>query len=231
MDDLTSQNNCIECDKVSNCFKKLIPSELEFINLKKTQVTYLKGENITKQGAFSSNIFYIVSGLVKVYFECAGNKKINFRISKSSDFIGLSGISGEDTYNYSTQAIKDSVVCVIEKEGFQKLISNSGVFAVEIIKAYCNREKTLFNKVRSLGHNQMHGRLANTLLYLSGENFANENIFSYLSRKDLADFACISTESAVRILTDLKKEGIISLNGKKIEILQRDLLKEILRRG
>lgn len=231
MNDITVQNNCIECDKASNCFKKLIPSELEFINLKKTQVTYRKGENITKQGAFSSNILYIASGLVKVYLECPGNKKINFRIAKSSDFIGLSGISGEDTYNYSTQAIKDSVVCVIEKEGFRKLISNNGGFAVEIIKAYCEREKKLFNKVRSLGHNQMHGRLANTLLYLSSQDFGDENIFSYLSRKDLADFACISTESAVRILADLKKEKIISLNGKKIEILQLDLLKDIRRRG
>jgi len=231
MDDLKAQNNCIECDKASICFTKLIPSELEFINLKKTQVTYKKGENITKQGAFSSNILYITSGLVKVYLECNGNKSINFRIAKSNDFIGLSGISGEDTYNYSTQAIKDSNVCVIEKEGFQQLILNNGSFAAEIIKSYCIREKKLFNKVRSLGHNQMHGRLANTLIYLSNQDFVDEDIYAYLSRKDLADFACISTESVVRILADLKKDGIISMTGKKIKILQPDVLKEILKHG
>jgi CRP/FNR family transcriptional regulator len=108
---------------------------------------------------------------------------------------------------------------------------NNGNFASEVIKWYCEKEKQLFFKIKSLGHKQMHGRLADILLYLCSDEFKEKNIFNYLSRKDIADFACISTESVVRLLTELKNEKIIEMEGKDIEILQLDLLKEISRRG
>ena len=59
--------NCVDCKNSSKCFKKLIPSELEFINQNKTQILYRKGENICKQGAFASYVLYISDGLVKLY--------------------------------------------------------------------------------------------------------------------------------------------------------------------
>ncbi len=231
MVDYSESISCLECTNGSICFKKLIPSELEFINQKKTQVNYRKGENICKQGAIYSSVLYVVKGLVKIYLECPGNKDINVRISKPHEFIGLSGVCGDDVFNYSAQAIKDSTVCFIDKESFNQLVLSNGKFALEIIKGYCLKEKKLFNKVRSLGHKQMHGRLADTLTYLCGDNFKDENVFSYISRKDIANFACISTESVVRILSELKQEKIIAMNGKKIEILQNNLLEEISRRG
>lgn len=223
--------NCQECTQGAECFKMLIPSELEFINLKKRQVHYRKGENISKQGAVSTSVLYIAKGLVKIYLECPGNKDVNVKISKASEFVGLSGVCGDDVFNYSAQAIQDSTICYIDKESFNQLLLRNGHFAKALINEYCIREKKLISTVRSLGHKQMHGRLADALIYLCDDNFKDENVFSHISRKDIADFACISTESVVRILAELKQEKIISLNGKKIEILQKNLLEEISRRG
>ena len=231
MNDFTNSTNCLNCTKSSKCFKQLIPSELEFINQNKTQIQYKKGENICKQGAFASYVLYISEGLVKLYLENPNQKNINIKILKTSEFIGLSSIYGENIYNYSAIALKDSTICLIEKESIRKLLINNGNFASEIIKWYCRNEKQLFNKIKSLGHKQMHGRLADTLLYLSDDNFDQEEIFSVLSRKDIADFSGISTESAVRLMTELKNDGIIQINGKHITILDRDKLVEISRKG
>jgi len=231
MDKFSESVNCLECTNNSNCFKKLIPSELEFINQHKTQILYKKGETICKQGAFASYVLYIANGLVKIYLESPGGKNINVKISRTSDFFGLSSIFGDNIYNYSVQALHDSSICLVDKASFKKLLLNNGNFASEVIKWYCDKEKYLFNKIKSLGHKQMHGRLADVLLYLCSDELMKENIFSYITRKDMADFACISTESVVRLLTELKTEKIIKLEGKNIEILQRDLLKEISRRG
>ena len=56
-------------------------------------------------------------------------------------------------------------------------------------------------------YKQMNGRMADTLLYI--DNLKNEkaDIFQLLSRKDLADFAGISTESTVKLLKMFEKEG------------------------
>lgn len=231
MDKFSESINCIECKNSSTCFKELIPTELEFINHNKTQIQYRKGETICKQGAFASYVLHIANGLVKIYLESPGNKNINVKISQTSELFGLSSIFGDNIYNYSVQALHDSSICLIEKGSFKKLLLDNGHFGSEIIKWHCEKEKLLFNKLNSLGHKQMHGRLADVLLYLCNEEFEQENIFSYISRKDIADFACISTESTVRILTELKNENIIELHGKQIKILKPKLLKEISWRG
>ncbi len=231
MDDFLESSNCLECTHTSTCFKNLIPSQLEFINQNRTQIQYQKGENICKQGAFASYVLYIAKGLVKIYVESPGNKHINIKISQTSEFFGLSSIFGDNIYNYSVQALHDSSICLIEKGSFKKLLMNNGNFAIEVIKWYCEKEKLLFHKLSSLGHKQMHGRLADVLLYLCSEEFKQENIWPYISRKDIADFACISTESVVRLLTELKNEKIIEQEGKEIKILQPNLMKEISLRG
>jgi len=231
MTDFSESINCLDCTNSSACFKKLIPSELEFINQNKTQILYRKGENICKQSAFASYVLYISNGLVKLYLESPNNKNINVKILKTSEFIGLSSIYGENIYNYSAVALEDSNICLIEKESIRKLLNNNGNFASEIIKWYCTSENQLFNKIKSLGHKQMHGRLADTLLYLSDENFNQEDLFSKLSRQDIADFSCISTESAVRLLAELKNDKIIEVDGKNIKILEKEKLLDISKKG
>ena len=49
----------------------------------------------------------------------------------------------------------------------------------------------------------------------------------YLTRKDIADFACMSKESTVKVLNEFNSENIINIEGKDIKILDVDKLKLI----
>jgi CRP/FNR family transcriptional regulator len=77
----------------------------------------------------------------------------------------------------------------------------------------------------------MRGKLATSLIYLSSEPFSSENIFMYLSRQDIADFASISVESVIKFLKEFEKEGIIYLEGKNIVIAEIEKLMEISKNG
>jgi len=77
----------------------------------------------------------------------------------------------------------------------------------------------------------LHGRLADTLLYLSNEDFGIENVFQFLTRKDLAELSAMSTEGAVRILSEFDKDGIFELKGKDIKILDLKKLLKISKAG
>jgi CRP/FNR family transcriptional regulator len=231
MEAIFETRNCMNCSKRARCFQQLVPEELEFINQNKTHLLFRKGETICKQGAFSSYVMYISEGLGKLYLEGPGLKTVNLKIIKTSDFLGLSSIYGDNTYHYSTVALTDSVVCLIEKESFRKLLHNNGNFASEIIRWHCENEKHLFTAIRSLGFKQMHGRMADALLYLCNLSINDGSVLSFLSRKDIAGFAGISMEGAVRILTEFKSEGIIDEKQKRIVILDEQRLKEISWRG
>ena len=80
-------------------------------------------------------------------------------------------------------------------------------------------------------YKQMNGRLADALLYLSSDDYTGLNLFTHLSRKDIADFAGLSTESTVKLLKSFEKDKLIKLDDKNIIILKRQSLEEISRRG
>jgi CRP/FNR family transcriptional regulator len=80
-------------------------------------------------------------------------------------------------------------------------------------------------------YKQMNGRLADALLYIDTLRNEKADIFQILSRKDLADFAGISTESTVKLLKTFEKDKLIVLKEKDIQLLDHDALNEISRKG
>jgi len=208
-----------------------MPEEMDLIKDSKIQVLFRKGESLTKQGAFASSVLFVVEGLVRQYVVGDTNHDFNLRIIQSGQFIGLSAAFSSHGYDYSTVAIKDTLACLIEKEAISKLIKSNGNFAYGLISRYCESDSSLYGTIRSMMYKQMHGRLADVLLYLDTIKYNNESIFSLLSRTEIADFAGLSMESTVKLLKEYEKDGLIMLVNKDIKVLQRDALIEISKRG
>lgn len=223
--------NCNNCNSSSLCFKYLKPDELEYLNNKKTQLLYKKGENLFKQGAFSPFVIQIIEGMVMVYLQTGYNKQINIRIAQKGDLLGFSSVFGDNIHNYSAAALKDSKICMIDKNALKHLMLINPEFGFRITSEYCRNESQLLEMIKNISFKQMRGKLATALLYLSGNEYKDDNIFNYLSRQDIADFASVSTESAIKFLKEFEKEKILKLKRKDITVINIDKLKEIAERG
>jgi len=201
------------------------------VRASKTQLLFHKGDNLTKQGAFASYVLFIISGLAKQYIEGDSAKNFNLRIIKPGEFVGLSAVFTKNTFNYSSIALTDCQVFLIEKDAIAKVVQQNGMFGFNLIKRYCKQNSNLFETLRIVMYKQMNGRIAYTLLYMDDLKNDNPDIFQLLSRKDIADFAGISTESAVKLLKAFEKDGLIALNEKDVVIIKRDELIEISKKG
>ena len=219
------------CDIQAPCFQLLLPEEMELVRASKTQVLFRKGDHLSKQGAFASYALFVINGLAMQYIEGESAKNFNLRIIQPGEFVGLSAVFSKNTFNYSSVAITDCQVYLVEKAAIERVVKQNGLFGFNLIKRYCEQNNNLFETLRTVLHKQMNGRLADTLIYLDGLKKEHAEIFLLLSRKDVADFAGISTESAVKLLKNFEKDGIISLAEKDIRITNRDTLTEIGKRG
>ncbi len=224
-------DNDFICDIQAPCFQLLSAEEIEMVRASKTQVLFRKGDHLTKQGAFASYLLFVIKGLAKQYIEGEVNRNYNLRIVKPGEFVGLSSVFSKNIFNYSSVALTDCQVYLVEKEAIIQIIRQNGTFGLSMIKRYCEQNTNLFDTLRAVMYKQMNGRMADTLLYIG--NFKDDylEIFQLLSRKDLADFAGISTESAVKLLKSFEKDGLIVLNEKDIEIVNAIGLLEISRKG
>ena len=231
MKTILETDNDFICEVQAPCFQMLTSDEITLVRASKTQVLFRKGDSLSKQGVFASYVLFVITGLAKQYLENETASNYNLRIIRPGEFVGLSAVFSKNTFNYSTVALTDCQVFLIEKEAIIKVLNQNGPFAFNIIKRYCEQNLDLFGKIQSLHYKQMNGRLAEALLYLNDMKQENSEIFQHLSRKDLAEFAGISTESTVKLLKAFERDGLINLDEKDIVIVNHKTLMEISKRG
>jgi CRP/FNR family transcriptional regulator len=204
-----------------DCFRLISREELDSLSEKRSQVSYLKGETVFKQGALAPHVLFVQSGLVKVYLQTGPRKVQNLWLARSGDFLAFSSMFGKKVYPYSAMALKDSQLLMIDKEGLGNLLRTNPEFAFRITTKNFSSENQLLNIISSLSYKQMRGKLAAALLFLDSEAHEGEDVFSHLTRQDIADFAAISVESVIKFLKEFEKEGLISVRGRQIELTNR----------
>lgn len=214
-----------------SCFKDLPPEDIAVFNNKKTQVRYLKGEIVVKQGAFADNVFFVNEGLVRKYIQLGADKQKNIRLVKTGNFMAIFTIFGETVYPYSAMALKESTVCMIEKQVMIDILTRNPKFAIEVMSKNYKKEHRYIEIIHDLTYKQMRGKVASALLYLSSDDFVNENVFQLLTRQDIADFASVTIESSIKFIKEFEKERIIEFDNKKIIISDKKALEKISKIG
>jgi CRP/FNR family transcriptional regulator len=228
-----SKNHNINHEHQQGCFSLLNQEEYDFLVDKKTEITYLKGEILFKQGSFAPHVLFVNQGLVRVYIQIhtGQQKKLNIKLARQGDIIAFSSVFSENVHRYSAIALKDSKICMIEKSALTHLIRKNEDFALKITTRNSRHENHCLDIIQNISFKQMRGKLASALLYLSSPEFVEEDVFNYLTRQEIADFASITLESAVRFLKEFREEGILDLEGKKIKVLDRKALQGISEKG
>jgi len=221
---------CRDCNFMSTAAAILDENELSLLENSCAQVEFEKGEVIFKQDAFSSNIIYIKSGLIKIHLKGIHRDQI-IKLAKGPTYLGLPTTFADKINQYSATAIENTVACFIDIDAFKQIIYKNGMFAYEIIINLCKEELDNFHKCVDHKQKQVHGRVADTLLHVSKVIFDSDEFVFPLNRNEFGDLICTSRESISRILVEFHEDKIIHLKGKNIKILDRDRLKYISRNG
>lgn len=205
--------------------------EIEKVKKKSQRIVFEKGETILKQNMLSPYFFIIQSGLVKVVLE--GYKGRNFisELLIPEDYLGLSFILEEQEKNYSAISLSKVETICIENRILKNTADTNPIFQKNIIHELVKQNTNFLNKINILGNKNIHGKFANTLLYLFSEKFNNINLFDYISRKELAELSGISIDSVMKLINELKHDKIISVKSKRIVINDFEMVKRLQKIG
>ena len=213
------------------CFEKLTGEEKDFLDANSVKIKYRKGEMICKQGGFVSHVMYMEKGLAKIFLENGSNSLV-LRIIPDGNFMGLASVSEEHSnFPYSAMAYVDSEIRQIDVSAFRKLMEQNTEFVKEIIHILSSNSIQIYGRFFCLTFKQAFGRLADILLCLSDRIFKNTEFDLPLSRKELAELSGMSSETVIRMLKEFNEEGIIRMDGKSIEVLDYQRLKQISETG
>jgi len=201
--------------------------ELNQISETKTRVSFKSGEIIVKQGAPLSHVISFTSGIAKVYIEGARGRNLILQFIKPTEFLGGPGIFIDSKHYFSVSAVEDSSVCFIDIKVFKSIIRQNADFADAFMKQISNNGIFNYNRFISLTHKNMHGRIADGLIYLHDNIFMDRDHEIVISHQDLAELTGMSKDSVVRTLKDLDKDKVIELKQRSVSILNLQKLIQI----
>ncbi len=225
---------CNDCINGENpIFAPLNSKEKEMLQSAHTQKFYRRGEIIYHKGDVPRGLMCLTSGKVKVLKQGICRGQI-IRITNPYGFIGYRALFAGEKYTSSAIAIEDCSICTIAKKNLFYVIRKNGRFGLNLLGEMA--QELGFSNERTVNLTQKHtrGRLAESLLFMTdifGFESDKKTINAYLSRQDIASLSSMTTSNAIRTLSAFADEDIISLEGKKIKILDINKLKKIDRLG
>jgi CRP-like cAMP-binding protein len=215
------------CDLKSCTFcTGCLPEWLPAITATRKTFDFKKGELLFEEGAAVTGIYFIVSGKVKVHKRWGADKELIVRIAGDGEIVGHRGIGKWSVYPVSATVLEPVTACFINLEFFHASLKVNTAYAHTLLLFFAAELQDSETNMRNLAHMQVKGRIANVLLKLKDQFGINTNgsLSFQLSRQDLASFAGTTYETAFRILNELSADDIISVEGKRIRILDEELL-------
>jgi CRP-like cAMP-binding protein len=223
--------NCEGCLLRSLFFENLGEEELGKLCSYKTETEYKKGELIIRENSEISEFMYLKEGLIKIFKSSENGDAQIIMLARPRDFISILTVFSDTHYHYSIAALEDSTICAIDLDKIKDIILSNGLFALGLLRRISEATDSILNFRFELSKKQLRGRIAHVLLHFADYVFKNESFDLPVSRKEFAEYIGMTTENVIRTLSEFRKDKLISINGKTIEILHRDMLKKISSAG
>jgi CRP/FNR family transcriptional regulator, anaerobic regulatory protein len=220
-------SKCQQCIvRQFNSLKHLSKEELIRMSGCKTSKLIRKGESLFQEGEHINGVFCIKDGVCKVSKMSDNGKNQIVNLVTRGDLIGERSLISDEVSNLNATALNDMEVCFIPKDEIIRDLEKNPDFTMDILKTMASSLKKSDNLVVDMAQKSVKQRLAETLLNLNDKFGVTEEgvIDIHLSREDIANIIGTATESAIRLLSSLKKDKIIEFKGKDIKIIDKKSL-------
>ena len=207
-------------------FSELSREQIASLRLQEIDNSYKKGEVLFSEGSYPKALYVVYKGIVKIHKYGVNGKEQITRLASAGDLIGFRSLLNNESYTASATAIEETKLFKIPSEAFFNLLKENPDFSMKVIQMLANDLRQSEKQVVNMAQKSVREKIAEALLLLSNKFGVNENtnaLNSILTRKEIGDIAGVTTESAIRTISDFNKEEIIGIEGKRILI--KDLTK------
>jgi CRP/FNR family transcriptional regulator, cyclic AMP receptor protein len=215
----------VELLKTISYFTGFENSELESIKPYMIEKLANKGEVILHEGIWSDYLYFLISGLVKIYKTAHNGKEQILHIAPPGE-----SVNDVSTFDGGTNQASIVAMCPVQLYGIRKedldviLQANPRIY-LNIVKALASKIRRDSNLVEELSSTQVIGRLAKLLLgtYAGEESAAG----LWLTQQDMASMIGTCREVVNRSLKIMEENGAIRLKRHRVIVVKKDVLAEM----
>lgn len=196
-------------------------------HFKKNQMIYAEGEE-------PEYLWCLLQGKVKKFKDGIGGRVQILRLIRSVQYFGYRAYFANERYNSSAAAFEPSTVGTLPMTLVKEMINNNRELAWFFIHELSRNLGGSDTKIVNLTQKHIRGRLAEALIVLRdhyGYEDDNMTLRIYMAREDLANLSNMTTSNAIRTLSGFVSEKLITVDGRKIRLLDEAQLRKISKYG
>jgi CRP/FNR family transcriptional regulator, polysaccharide utilization system transcription regulator len=213
---------CVDCEvRYRNYFNELSKDDLLELSTIKTCHLFRKGQNVYHEGASPYGLFCLNNGRIKIYINGEDGREQIIRFISPGEIFGIKSLIENQKYSTSATAIEDSIVCFINNRKLFDLIIKYPNLTNYLLVSLSRMLDMAEKRLASMALKSVRERVAESLLILhkSFNNEGESDALIKISREDLAYSVGSATETVIRMLSELKNDGLVEIKGRTVKIV------------
>ena len=186
---------------------------------------YKEDDIVYEEGDNSNYIFLVTKGAVKCSKLNEQGKNLTTSLYKEDDLFGYTSFSQNQAYQETAVAISTTELVGIKKSELTNVLHKNHKVVLELVDLLTDNLKDVKEQLIDMAYDSVHKKTAATLLKFAEKINRKPEDPIKISRYDLASVAGIATETLIRSISKLKKQGLIAIEGRNIKILDVEALK------
>ena len=220
--------DCKSCKNLNCLIKKHTNNEAisNFLDEKVT-ISCKKDQTFILEGAPVHGLFFIYKGRAKVAKTGINGREQIVRFVGDGEIMGHRGFGSGHFYQVNAVALENTTLCNFNNDILHEMLMKIPEMTYSFMQFYADELNRSETKVKKFAQMTVREKVIDAILYIN-RKFGLKNGFLTLplSRKEIADFAGTTDEQVIRIISALKKEGLLKTQGRKIGIPDVSKLKK-----
>ncbi|MFQ5793604.1 MAG: Crp/Fnr family transcriptional regulator [Candidatus Bipolaricaulia bacterium] len=232
---MTAHLMCAECPSPKGCswiFSDLDDDEFFGLLHGVQDETYGPGELIFRQGDAAVGLYIVCAGRVKLVKHSVKGKQRILKLLDSGEVLGEESLFGDTYHQADAETLKPTAVKFVRRGDFLSLTCRHPEVGFKLVEKLSRELKGYEAKLTETTYGSGMERVVSVLVRLArayGIQEADGLVIEIeFTRRELAEMAGVSPETAIRILSRLHRRGLLKLNG-GIKVLNPEGLERLSR--
>ena len=187
---------------------------------------FKRGETIFFEGDEGTGFYMVGQGKVKIFKMSMDGKEQILHIFGSGEPFGEVPVFHGQPFPANAVSLVSSSLLFFPRQEFVDLVTATPSLALSMLAMLSLRLRRFASQVESLSLKEVPGRLAAHLVYLTEEQGRTDQVMLDIPKGQLASLLGTSPETLSRIFSKMSDEGLIRVDGKRIELLNYEELLE-----
>lgn len=180
-------------------------------------------------------VYILLGGRLKFYKEAPTGREVILWFCFPGEVFGMAEVPSVKGRQVNVQACEDSEVLVVTDAAFYRFLEMHPRVSRLCLRAMSARMGVLSNILVNLVADDAHTRIRRLILQLGaryGTRVGDEiRLQMPITHQEIADMTGANRQTVTRILGELKREGALSINHRRIKIESRERLDSAIQRA